>query len=85
VSRVEKKNVNETLKVQRGVSTDVQLQQLENFMRIPYFRGIFMRITLPIEEVRQNESGIVPEGGPVHIRLDAVREKNRVMYLDSFW
>ena len=37
----------------------MQLQQLENLMRIPYFRDIFMRTTLLIEEVRQNESGIV--------------------------
>ncbi|KYQ47388.1 hypothetical protein ALC60_13590, partial [Trachymyrmex zeteki] len=34
-----KKNVNETLKLPKGVTTNVQLQQLANRMRIPYFRG----------------------------------------------
>ncbi|KYN09604.1 hypothetical protein ALC57_18276 [Trachymyrmex cornetzi] len=33
--RVEKKNVDETLKIPRGVTIDVQLQQLANRMRIP--------------------------------------------------
>ncbi|KYQ47056.1 hypothetical protein ALC60_13931 [Trachymyrmex zeteki] len=40
-----KKNVDETLKLPKGVTTNVQLQQLANRMRIPYFRGIFMRTT----------------------------------------
>ena len=43
------------LKMPRGVTIDVQLQQLANRMRISYFRGIFM---LP-KGVRKNESGIV--------------------------
>ncbi|KYQ52379.1 hypothetical protein ALC60_08542 [Trachymyrmex zeteki] len=34
-----KKNVDETLKLPKGVTTNVQLQQLANCMRIPYFRG----------------------------------------------
>ncbi|KYQ57309.1 hypothetical protein ALC60_03729, partial [Trachymyrmex zeteki] len=34
-----KKNVNETLKLPKGVTTNVQLQQLANRMRISYFRG----------------------------------------------
>ena len=37
----------------------VQLQQLANRMRISYFRSIFMRTTLLVEEVYQNKSGIV--------------------------
>jgi len=40
---MKKKNVQGTLKMPRGVTTNVQLQQLANRMRIPYFRGIFMR------------------------------------------
>jgi len=42
----------------KGVTINVQLQQLASRMRIPYFRGIFMRTTLP-KEVRRNESGIM--------------------------
>jgi len=40
----------------KGVTTNIQLQQLTNRMRIPYFRGIFMRTTLP-RRVRRNKSG----------------------------
>ena len=47
------------LKMPREITTDVQLQQLINRIRIPYFRGIFIRTTLPVEGVRQNESSIV--------------------------
>jgi len=36
----------------REVTTNVQLE-LANRIRIPYFRGIFMRITLSIEGVRE--------------------------------
>jgi len=42
-----------------GVTTNVQLDQLAKRMRIPYFRGVFMRNTLPINGVRRNERGIV--------------------------
>jgi len=50
--------VDETLKMPREVITHVQLQQLANRMRIPYFRDIFMRTTLSVG-VHQNESGII--------------------------
>ena len=43
----------------KGVTTDVQLQQLAKRIHIPYFRDIFMRTTLPTEGVYRNESGIV--------------------------
>ena len=70
----------------RGV-TDVQLQQLANRMRISYFRGIFMRITLPIKGVHQNESGIVNldsvERPSMHWVMYAKRG-NRVIYFNSF-
>ena len=41
-----KKNVDETLKMPKGVTTNVllQLQQLANHMRIPYFRRIFIGV-----------------------------------------
>ncbi|KYN00529.1 hypothetical protein ALC62_08702, partial [Cyphomyrmex costatus] len=54
-----KKNVDETLKIRTGVTTNVQLLQLAKRMCIPYFRGIFMRTTLPVEGVHRNENGIV--------------------------
>ena len=43
----------------KGVTTNVQLQQLTKRMRIPCFRDIFMHITLPTETVYRNESSIV--------------------------
>jgi len=39
----------------KGVTTNVQLQQLANRMRIPYFRGIFMR-TILSTEVRETKA-----------------------------
>jgi len=53
-----KKKVQETLKMPKGVTTNVQLQQRANRMRILYSRGIFMRTILPTG-MRRNESGIV--------------------------
>ena len=41
----------------REVTINVQLG-LANRIRIPYFRGIFMHITLSIERVRRNENDI---------------------------
>lgn len=41
-----KKNVDETLKMPRGVITDVQLRQLAELMRIPHILDISMRTTL---------------------------------------
>ena len=57
-------------------------------MRIPYFGSIFIRTKLPVEGVRQNESGIVNlnnayEGPDTHWVAYAKRG-NRVMYFDSF-
>jgi len=42
----------------KGVTTNIQLQQLTKRMRIPYFRGIFMRSTL-LRRVRRNVNSIV--------------------------
>ncbi|KYN09996.1 hypothetical protein ALC57_17870 [Trachymyrmex cornetzi] len=56
-----KKNVDETLKIPRGVTTDVQLQQLANRMRIPYFRGGIASYTLTVSVIfdrRRNSSDI---------------------------
>ncbi|KYQ59127.1 hypothetical protein ALC60_01855 [Trachymyrmex zeteki] len=82
-----KKNVDETLKLPKGITTNVQLQQLANRMRIPYFRGIFMRTTLPVEGVHRNESGIVnldnAEEPGTHWVAYAKRGI-RAIYFDSF-
>ena len=51
------KNVKQLLKMPKGVTTNVQLQQLAKRMHIPYFRGIFT--TLSIKGVYRNESNIV--------------------------
>ena len=54
-----KKNVKETIKMPSDATTNVQLNELARRMRIPYFRGVFMRNALPTSGVRRNESGIV--------------------------
>ncbi|KMQ82492.1 hypothetical protein RF55_22762, partial [Lasius niger] len=54
-----KKNVKETLKMPQGVTTNVQLLQLTKRMRIPFFRGVFMRDSLLIGGIYRIESGIV--------------------------
>jgi len=85
ISMKKKKNVQEILKMLKDVTTNVQLQQLANRIRIPYFRGIFMR-TLP-REVRRNESGIVnldnAEGPGIHW-VAYTKRGNRAIYFDSF-
>jgi len=65
----------------KGFTSNVQLQQLANRMRIPYFRGIFMRTTLP-RKVRRNESGIVyldnAEGPGTHWMAYAKKRKRAI-------
>ena len=67
IARKKKKNVDETTE---GIITDMLRWQLAKRMGIPYFRGIFMRTTLPVKEIHQNESGIVNlynvEGPGIH-------------------
>jgi len=83
---IKKKNVQETLKMSKGVTTNVQLQQLANRMRIPYFRVIFMRTTI-LRGICRNESGIMnldnAEGPDTHWVAYAKRG-NRAIYFDSF-
>ena len=66
--------------------TNVQLNELAN-MRISYFRGIFMRNTLPMSGVHQNENGIVnldDATGPGTHWVAYAKKNNRVVYFDSF-
>ncbi|XP_077258538.1 uncharacterized protein LOC143895358 [Temnothorax americanus] len=82
-----KKNVEETLKIPKGVTTNVQLQQLAKHMRIPYFRGVFMRDSLPIGGIRRNESGIVNldnTDGPGTHWVAYAKKGDRAIYFDSF-
>jgi len=58
-------------------------------MRILYFRDIFMGIytTLPVEGVRQNESGIVNQDNVEEFNtywITYAKRGNCVMYFDSF-
>jgi len=46
-------------KIPKGVTINVQLQQLAKHIRIPYFRGIFMRTTLSTRGVYRNKNNIV--------------------------
>jgi len=48
-----KKKIKKMIKM--GTITNAELQQLTKLMRIPYFRGIFMRTTLPTGGVYRNE------------------------------
>ena len=42
-----------------GAITNVQLNELARYMRVPYFRSVFVRNTLPMNGAHRNESGIV--------------------------
>ena len=70
-----------------GATTNVQLNELARRMRVPYFRGVFMRNALPTSGVRRNESGIVnldDATGPGTHWVAYAKRNNRVMYFDSF-
>ena len=69
-----------------GVTTNVQLQQLAKRMRIPYFRGVYMRNALP-RKIRRNESGIVnldDVDGPGTHWVAYAKRGDRAAYFDSF-
>lgn len=70
----------------KGVTTDIQLEQLAKRMRIPFFRGVFMRNTLPASP-HMNENAIINlddvEGPGTHWVAYAKRG-DRAMYFDSY-
>src|SRR5580765_6163668 len=81
--KTQKKNVKNAV----GVTTNVQLEQLARRMRIPFFRGVFMRNNLPINNIRRNESGIVnldDADGPGTHWVAYAKRGDRVIYFDSF-
>ena len=70
-----------------GVTTDAQLDQLARRMRVPYFRGVFMRNALPASGARRRESGIVnldDATGPGTHWVAYAKRNDRVVYFDSF-
>jgi len=86
-TKKKKKNVEKTLKMPVGVTTNIQLDHLARRMHVSYFRGVFMRNALPISDARRNESGIVNlddvRGSGTHWVAYAKRD-NHVIYFDSF-
>jgi hypothetical protein len=53
-----KKNVEIIIKMPAGATTYLQLLHLAKRMRIPFFRGVYMRNALP-RKIHRNESSIV--------------------------
>jgi len=71
----------------KSVTTNIQLQQLAKHMRIPYFRGIFMRTILPTGGMYRNESGIVNldnADGPGTHWVAYAKRGDRAVYFNSF-
>lgn len=81
------KKFKRTHKNPKGITTNVQLQQLRKRMRIPYFKCIFMRTTLPTGGVYWNESDIInldnAEGPGTHW-VSYAKRGDRAVYFDSF-
>lgn len=81
-----KKKIALDIDLPSGVTTNVQLDTFVRRMRIPFFRGVFMRDALPTRP-RANESGIVnlddTLGPGTHWVAYAKRGKN-VVYFDGF-
>lgn len=67
--------------------TDFDLLRYAKTIKIPYFRGVFMRNELPISGPYQYESGIInldnKEGSGTHW-VAYKKFKNETMYFDSF-
>ena len=81
-----KKNVEKTIDMPAGVTTNLQLSQLARSMRIPYFRGVYMRNALP-RKIRRNESGVVnldDVDGPGTHWVAYAKRGDRAAYFDSF-
>lgn len=69
-----------------GATTNIQLLQLTKKLKIPNFRGVFMRTNLP-SKIRKNECGIVnldhADGPGTHWVAYVKRDKN-ILYFDSY-
>ena len=85
--RIKKKTSKKALTIPTGITTNVQLNRLAQRMRVPFFRGVFMRDSLPIVDgVRRDESGIVnlDATGPGTHWVAYAKRGDRVVYFDSF-
>ena len=75
------------VKLPHRALTDANLLKYAPILRIPYFRGVFMRNTLPSSGPRYYESAILnlyDESGP-GTHWVAYRKPNKsVVYFDSF-
>jgi hypothetical protein len=69
-----------------GITTNDQLNRSANRLRIPFFRGVFMRDALP-RKPRYNESAIVnldASSGPGTHWVAYAKRGNRAIYFDGF-
>lgn len=70
----------------KGVTTDIQLMEYAKRLKIPNFRGVFMRTNLP-KKIKVYESGIVnlddANGSGTHW-VAYKKKKNNIFYFDSF-
>lgn len=67
--------------------TNIDLLKLGKIMKIPHFRGVYMRDTLPASGPLQRESGIVnldENAGPGTHWVAYKKTGRKVMYFDSF-
>lgn len=66
--------------------TNIELETLASSLKIPYFRGVFMRNQLP-KRIRKNESGIInldhSSGLGTHWTA-YVKRGNCIVYFDSY-
>lgn len=66
--------------------SNIELKKYARQLKIPYFRGVFMRNSLP-EKIRKNEKGIINlDGmdGPGTHWVAYKKNGSRVIYFDSF-
>lgn len=75
------------MKLPRRALTDVDLSKYAKAMKIPHFRGVFMRNDLPESGPRKYESAIVnldDKDGPGTHWVAYKKSGNDVVYFDSF-
>lgn len=71
----------------RRALTDNDLRKYAKIMKIPYFRGVFMRNALPKTGPKENETAIInldDKNGPGTHWVAYKKVGNDVLYFDSF-
>lgn len=74
------------MKLPRRELTNIDLIKFAQKLRIPHFRGVFMRDELPLK-IGENESGIVNldnASGPGTHWTAYTKNRNMIIYFDSF-